>query len=445
MICQNKVHLLSGSPTPQSMKLLIYRTLIADPRSAFHKKTCDVLIHSGNIVYIKPHNKKNKADATKVIDANGAWLMPGLVDMRSYSAEPGFEYKENLNSIAQTAAAGGYTHLVCRPDTNPTIESKSAIRYFITKSARLPITILPTGAITKGCEGIEMNELYDMHCEGAVAFANGNISIMHAGVLQRALEYSKVFGGLIISHAHDKNIAAATGINEGETGTYTGMKGIPHMAEELMVMRDIELARYTQARLHVSHISTAGSVILIKKAKKDGLNITCDVAVPNLIWTDTMLESYDTNYKLNPPLRTKFDQKALWDGIADGTIDAIVSDHTPEDSEHKNVEFEYAAHGMIQLQTALSLLYANTPKNMDIDKLVNALSIKPRQILGLQDGVIAQGNIADLCLFDPKLNWQYNQSSNLSLSHNSPLLGNIINGKVLAIIHKNILTENTVA
>lgn len=421
------------------MKLLITNASICDTQSPFNGKRCDVLISNGVIEDIKASSKKNQQAGIKILDADGAFLSPGFVDMRASLREPGYEFKEDLNSAAQAAAAGGYTTITALPDTSPALQTKADIEFVRRRAENLPVHILPYGAITKDRAGNDMNELYDMHNAGAVAYTDGNRSVMHAGVMMRALLYSKIFGGLVLSHAEDNSLSAGGRMHEGNTSVNLGLKGIPNMAEELMITRDIELARYSNAPIHFSHISSKGSVDLVRKAKRSGLQVTCDVAVANLVFTDENLESFDSNFKLSPPLRGKSDRKALWDGIADGTIDCIVTDHTPEDPEHKNVEFEYAAKGMIMFQTALSLLLMNRPSGMPVEVIVKALTENPRKILKQPAVKVAKGETAELCLFDTEKKWNFDESTNLSKSRNSALFGLTLTGRVAATINKDKL------
>ena len=424
------------------MKLLITNATICDLQSAYHGKKCDILIVNGIIETIQPVSAKQSITAksvNKTIDAQGAFLSPGLVDMRATLREPGFEFKEDLTSAANAASAGGYTHITALPNTLPVIQHKADLAFIAAKAQNLAVHILPYGAITKNCEGMEMNELYDMHQAGAVAFTDANKSIMHSGVMMRALLYSKIFNGLIITHAEDTNLSTGGQMHEGVNSVNLGLKGIPNMAEEIMITRDIELAKYTNAPIHFSHISSKASVEIIKKAKKQGVAVTCDVAIANLVYTDEALTEFDSNFKLNPPLRGKADQKALWDGIGDGTIDCIVTDHCPEDIEHKVVEFEYASKGMIMFQTALSLLLMHKPQQINTEIIIKALTQNPRQILKQTPVIVKAGSAADLCLFNPKTTWRYQTSNNLSKSANSPVLGQTLTGKVLATVTKNTL------
>jgi len=420
------------------MKVFISGITVCDPSSSFHGKRCDIKISEGFIDEIKPAGKGVKGSA-KLIEGKGLLLSPGFVDMRVAIGEPGYEYKEDLRSAAKAALAGGYTTILCLPTTKPTIQHKADVEFILRKSEQLPVDIIPYGAITKNTEGKDMNELYDMHLAGAAGFTDGNNTIMQSGVMERAMEYSKIFDAVIISHAEDKSISGNGQMHEGLTSTELGLKGVPSMAEELIVNRDIELAKYTKSGIHFSHISSAGSVELIRKARKKGIKVTCDVAVANLIWTDERLSDFDSNFKLNPPLRSADDRKALWEGIADGTIDCISSDHTPEDTEHKDLEFEYASHGMIQLQTAFALLIMNKPAKVTTDQIIQALTTKPRNVLSLDEVVIEEGSPASLNLISETQSWTFNKENNYSKSSNSPLLNATLKGKVVATITKNKL------
>lgn len=422
------------------MKLLITNAVVCDPQSTFNGKKVDISISNGLIESIQLSSKKTtETKGGKVFDANGASISPGLVDMRAALREPGFEYKEDLQSAAHAAAAGGFTTITALPNTSPVMQTKSDMEFVKQRATSLPVHILPYGALTKNTEGTEMNELFDMHQAGAVAFTDGNKSIMHAGVMMRSLMYSKIFGGLVISHAEDTNLSAGGRMHEGLVSVNLGLKGIPNMAEEIMMVRDIELARYSQAPIHFSHISSKGSVELIKKAKKQGVKVTCDVAVANLVYTDDALTGFDSNFKLNPPLRSKADQKAIWDGLADGTIDCIVTDHTPEDVEHKMVEFEYASKGMIMFQTALSLLLQHKSNHISKETIIKALTINPRHILNQPTIKLEVGATAELCVFDEKQKWTFDTKTNRSKSANSPVFNHTLQTKVIATINKDQL------
>jgi dihydroorotase len=422
------------------MKFILHRATVCDIQSDYNAKTCDIFIRDGVIEKIQSAAKSiPKVSGYKTIDCRNQLVSPGFCDMRASLGEPGFEYKETLQTAAKAAQAGGYTTVVCLPNTAPVIQSKSDIEFVTSKSAQLPVHILPAGALTHNREGTDMNELYDMHTAGAVAFTDGNKPVMNSGLLQRALEYARHFNGLIYIHAHDLSLSPQYGVSEGEAATWLGMKGVPWLAETTMIMRDIELAAYSNHRIHISHISSRQSVNLIRKAKKAGARITCDVAVAHLCFTDKSLAEYDTYYKITPPLRSEADRKALWDGLADGTIDAIVSDHQPQNPENKQVEFEYAADGMIQLQTAYSLLCMYAPKQMHTDTLIQKLTAHPRAILSLPAVKIAAGSTAELVIHQPDQNWNYLEHTNASLSKNSPVLGQTLTGKIISTLNKDQL------
>ncbi|MFI5221897.1 MAG: dihydroorotase family protein [Bacteroidia bacterium] len=424
------------------MKILITNATVCDPQSAFNGKKCDLLIRNGIIEDILLSGKKSPEASAKNFDAKNIFISPGWFDMRAALREPGFEFKEDLVTAAAAAAAGGFTGLACLPTTFPPIQTKADIEFIRNKSENLPVHIFPLGAISKNLEGKEMNELFDMHLAGAVGFTDGNKTIADAGLMLRVLMYTKVFGSRIFAHCEDPNISAGGRMHEGGMSTSLGMKGITPIAEEIIIHRDIELAKYVSAPIHISHISSKGSVEIIRKAKKQGVPVTCDVAVANLVFTDESLKKFDSNYKLTPPLRSKSDRKALWDGLIDGTIDCIVSDHHPEDTEHKDVEFEYAAYGMIQLQTAYSLLNMNAPKNFSDKDLIRCLSVNPRKILNIEPVKIEKGGRAELTLFDKKRNWKYESKNNCSRSANSPLLNTELKGMAVAILSKDQFIKN---
>lgn len=428
-------------PPHNYMKLLLTNATIVDPQSAFHTKKCDLLINNGLIEDIQPSSKKAFASVSKTFDCKGAMVSVGFADMRASLREPGFEYKEDMASAAAAAVAGGYTIVTCLPNTDPTLQHKADMEFVYRRAEALPIHLLPYGALSKNRKGDEMNELYDMHKAGSVGFTDGNKPITDAGLMLRALQYSTIFGGLVLSHAEDTSLSLGGRMHEGKMSTSLGLKGIAPIAEELMVVRDLELAKYANAPIHFSHVSSKGSVELIRKAKKQGVKVTCDVAVANLCYTDEALSGFDSNFKMTPPLRGKEDQKALWDGLMDGTIDCIVTDHTPEDTEHKNVEFEYASPGMIMLQTAFSMVNQYAPKGFTPEHLVNTMAIQPRAILN-QTLTITKGAKAELTVFDTKQTWTYTEKNNASRSKNSPVLNTTLTGKILAVINKDQLITN---
>lgn len=410
------------------MKVVLKAALVIDPRSPLNGKRTDLLIENG-IITATGDNLKGDT----VLESGNLCVSPGWFDMQVDFCDPGNEHKETIASGAAAAAAGGFTGVLLMPGTHPPVHSKSEVEYVIRKAAGSLVDVYPAGAITHGLEGKDMAELYDMHQAGARAFTDGAKPVSNAGMLVRTLLYAKNFNGKVLTRCDEKSISADGKMNEGVVSTALGLKGIPAMAEELMVARNIALAEYAEAPLHLQGISTARSVQLIREGKKRGLQITASVNAANLFWTDEALEEFETNYKVNPPLRTRADVDALLAGVADGTIDIIVSDHSPEDVESKVVEFDQAAFGMIGTETAFALARTAAPQ-LPVEKLVAAFSANPRQLLGLETAVIEKGSAANLTVFDPDAEWTY--SSIRSLSRNTPALGLTLKGKVMGVMNK---------
>jgi dihydroorotase len=422
------------------MEILILNATVCFPASPFFNKVCDVLVVDNHIDTIALSSKKvfsNTQKYKQFIDARKASLLPSLVCLRTHSSDPGNEHKETLATLAQTANAGGFSIVCVLPDSEPNINSKSAVEYVINQSNHLPVTLLPFGALSNKMEGKEMSEMYDMHLAGAIGFTDANHAVKNSSLMLRALQYTQIFGAKVFTHVEDLNLSNGGRMHEGNTSVLLGLKGIPSIAEELAIKRDIELAKYANSSIHFSHISSKVSVEIIQKAKKKGLPITCDVAVANLCYTDTDLVDYNSNLKLNPPLRSKEDRKALWNGLIDGIIDAIVTDHLPQNAELKQVEFEYADEGMIMLQTALPLLIANAPNNFDTNLLVQKLSTNPRTILNKPIPVFEKGQAADFIIFDVNKKWTLNDNTNFSKSKNSMVYNKELQGKVIATYFKN--------
>lgn len=407
-------------------KLLIQSATIIHPQSAFHGKVSDILIVDGKISEIGNKISVSDNDIVKV-KAKGQFLSPGFFDLNVNFGEPGLETKEDIESGCRAAAAGGFTGLALMPNTQPPIHSKSEVNYLINRAKNNLVDIYPLGCISHNREGKEMAEMYDMQQSGAVAFTDGNRPVSDAGLMSRALLYTKSFEGLIFSYAEDQDIAGKGKMNEGVMSTFLGMKGNPSLAEELMVSRDIYLAEYHDSRIHFSTISSAKSVDLVRKARKAGLKVSCDVAAHHLVLTEAELEGFDSQYKVKPPLRTKEDKKALIAGLKDGTIDAIVSQHTPHEIEFKNVEFEIASYGITGLQTALALALK---AGLSPELIVEKMAIAPRNILGLPIEDLKAGNSANFIVFDPSEEWTLSETTNASKCLNSPFMGGILRGKV---------------
>lgn len=408
--------------------LLLQSVKILYPNSSFNGKVTDVLVSDGKIVEI---GSSLKAPAgAKAINCKGKFLSPGFFDLNANFCEPGLETKEDLESGTKTAAAGGFTGVAIMPNTQPPVHSKGEVAYIVNKTKGNLVDVYPLGAISHNREGKDLAELYDMSLAGAIAFSDGNRPVADSGLMSRALLYAKGFGGLVFSYAEDPQIAGKGKMNEGKVSTYLGMKGIPALAEEIMVARDIYLAEYNDAKIHFSTISAAGSVNLIRAAKKKGLQVSCDVAAHHLVLTDEVLEEFDSNYKVKPPLRTREDVKALLKGLSDGTIDAIVSQHTPHEIEFKDVEFELASYGITGLQTALTLLVR---AGLSPELISEKLAVNPRNILGLDLPEFEKGSDANFVVFDTETEWVLDQQTNYSKSSNTPFFNMELKGKVLLV------------
>lgn len=400
--------------------------MILDPQSKLYGEVADLLVVKGKILEL---GKKIKTSDKKTITINaaGQHLSPGLFDLNVNFGDPGFETKEDVSTGAAAAAAGGFTGIALMPNTQPPIHSKAEVSYLVNRAKNNLVDMYPLGCISHNCEGKELAEMFDMQQSGAIAFTDGHKPVSNAGLMSRALLYTKSFNGLIFSRPEDQDIAGKAKMNEGVMSTYLGMKGNPSLAEELMVSRDIYLAQYNDARVHFSTISTANSVDLIRKAKKAGVKVTCDVAAHALVLLEDLLEGFNSNYKVKPPLRTKTDQKALMAGLRDGTIDAIVSQHTPHEIEFKNVEFEIASYGITGLQTAFPIAIK---AGLSPEQIVEKMAINPRNILGLPIPILEIGNSANFILFDTQEQWKFDEHTNYSRSENSPFFGEKLTGKI---------------
>ena len=411
------------------MSILIKSATILEPGSPFHNKKQNIFISDAGII---KHIGKESPEASKIIDEKDVMISIGWFDMRANFNDPGLEHKEDIESGLKAAAAGGYTGVALLPNTNPCVESKNDVAYLTSRNKNSVCLAHAMGAVTKGCKGEEFTEILDMHHAGAVAFTDGEQPIWNTDILLKSLLYLQKIDGLLINRGEDKYLTAFGNMNEGITSTMLGMKGMPGLAEELMIKRDIDLLKYAGGKLHFSNISTAESLKEIIKKKKAGLNVTCDVAAYNLSYDDTMLQDYDTNLKVNPPLRSKKDIKALLKGVENSDIDVIVSSHSPQDEECKKLEFDLADFGMIGLQTMLPSL-GNS--GLTADDFLDKITINPRQILQLNIPTIKEGEKADLTIYNPKKAWKYNEKSNVSKSTNSPLLDKELTGAVIGVVN----------
>jgi dihydroorotase len=414
------------------MKIIIRGAKIIDSESPFHNKTADILIVDGIIKKIETSlpNSEN-ADEIKLDNLH---VSQGWFDSSVSLGEPGFEDRETIANGLNVAARSGFTEISLQPNSYPIIDNQSQINFVKSKANCFATELFPIGALTKGSEGKDMAELFDMKNAGAVAFGDYNTNLDNANLLKIALQYVQDFDGLVIASAQDSNIKGNGVANEGIVSTRLGLKGIPNLAEELQIARNLFLLEYTGGKLHIPTISTAKSVQLIKEAKAKGLNVTCSVAVHHLVLTDSTLEGFDTRYKVSPPLRTETDRKALLAGILDNTIDMITSDHNPIDIEHKKMEFDLAKDGSIGLESAFGALSTVLPLEKIIEKLTAG-----KAVFGIETNTIAEGKKANISLFNPEGKSIFTKENILSKSKNSAFLGTEMKGKVYGIFNQGKL------
>ena len=418
------------------MKILIKQARIIDPSSPHNGQISDIFIENGLISQI---GKEISSEADQVISLEGLCVSPGWVDVFASFADPGYEYKETLETGANAAAAGGYTDVLIIPNTNPVLHNKAAVEYVVHKGQHLPVTIHPIGAITRNTEGKELAEMYDMKWSGAVAFSDGVNCVQSAGLLVKALQYVKAFDGIIIQVPDDKSVNPPGLINEGVVSTQLGLPGKPAMAEELVVERDINLAEYTSSKIHLTGISTKKSADYVQKGKENNIAVTCSVTPYHLFFTDEDMTSYNTHLKVNPPLRTAEDRAALREAVLNGTVDCLASHHLPHEIDSKVIEFEYAKFGMTGLQTAYAVL--NTAvAGISTERCVELLAIHPRKIFSLEPASIVAGQKAKITLFQPAVTWTFTSDMIRSKSANTPFIGQTFSGKVTGIINGDKIT-----
>jgi dihydroorotase len=418
------------------MKVLIKQARIISSSSPFNGKIKDILVTDG---IIKAISDSINEKAHQIIEHKDMSVSIGWMDIFANFADPGYEYKETLETGAKAAAAGGFTDVMLLPNTNPVVHNKSGVEYIVQRSRPLAVNIHPIGAVTKNAEGKDLAEMYDMHQSGAIAFGDGTNSIQSAGILLKALQYVKSFDGTVIQVPEDKSIGANGLINEGIISTQLGLPGKPAIAEEILIARDIKLAGYADSKLHFTGVSSAKSMEYIKRAKESGIHISCSVTAYHLFFTDKDMQGYDTNLKVNPPLRTETDRQALLKAVADGTVDCIASHHFPQNWDSKTCEFEYAKEGMTGLESLFGVI-----GNLELgtEQLIELLAVKPRKIFGLEIPEIKEGAIACLTLFNAEEEYIYEEKMIRSKSKNSGFIGKKLKGKVIGIINKNSVVLN---
>ena len=424
------------------MKLLVKGGKVIDPANGL-SGIADILIEDGKISAV---GAKLPKDGAEVIEAGNKLVLPGLIDMHVHLREPGLEAKETIASGTRAAAMGGFTGVACMPNTKPVVDSQALVEFIKTRTkAEGVVRVYPIGAITKGSEGKELAEIGDMRMAGAVAVSDDGRPIMNAQVMRLAMEYAKMFDLLIISHCEDMNLVADGVMHEGYYSTICGLKGISRLAEEAMVARDIMLAEHTGARLHLAHLSTAGSVELIRMAKKKGLRVTAEATPHHFTLTDEAVSGYDTATKVNPPLRGVADVEAVKEGLRNGTIDVIATDHAPHTVEEKDVEYNYAPFGMVGLETAVGLAFKQlvTPGLISLEELVMKMSCNPARILGLNKGHLGIGADADITVIDPDRCEVVDVDKFASKGKNSPFRGWELTGiPVATIIGGKVVMRN---
>lgn len=413
------------------MTILVRQVLIKDFNSPHHNARKDILIKNGIIQQIADHISEQ---TDQLVEHDNLMASPGWVDVFVSGTDPGFEFKDDLHSLAKSAAKGGFTHLFLTPNTQPVTQTKTGVEYIARHQSSLPVALHPIGAISKNTEGKELAEIYDMQVSGAVAFSDGNKPIQSAGILIKALQYVSAFKGTIIQVPDDRSIAPHGLMNESIVSTQVGLPGKPALAEEIMVARDLALAKYTGAHLHLTGISLSSSINLIKQAKAEGINVTASTTTHHLTFTENdLLVDYNTLLKVNPPLRSESDKQALIQAVKDGTIDVVTTHHTAQHTDAKICEFEYAGNGMLGLEAAFGVL-----QNCDlsVDEILNAICFTPRSLFKLSGG-ISEGEKADLTIFNPDQTFTLTEASLGSKSKNCPYIHTTLKGQVIGQIYLN--------
>lgn len=426
------------------MDIVIRSVRVVDRASPQNGQVVDILVRNGLIASLSATNADTQPIAgSVVIDAENGYVSAGWVDARAAANDPGHEHRETLGDLARVAAAGGFTDVALLPNTHPVVDAKDTLGYVRRTADGFPtVRLHPVAAITKAAAGEDFTDMIDLHRAGAIAFSDGDHPLQHPDLLVKTLQYLRPFGGLLINRPEDTRMTRFGQMHEGIQSTRQGLKGLPALAEVMAVERDLRLLAYVletepaapdaAPMLHFTCLSAAESVALIRQAKAQGLPVSCDVAAHQLAYTDEALHGFDTNLKVNPPFRSAADVAALWAGLADGTIDAVVSDHHPFEEEAKNVEFDVAEFGVLGAETVFALLQTHNQNRLSLPDLIDRLTTGPRRMLRLPPVIVAEGQPAALTIFDPAASWTYARS--LSPAKNSPLLGQMLTGKVVGTV-----------
>ncbi|MBK9283971.1 MAG: dihydroorotase [Sphingobacteriaceae bacterium] len=414
------------------MSILIKQAKIIAEGNSHHLKTMDVLIEGGKISKIAKSIEVK--GSTKVIEQKGLFLSAGWFDLQAVACDPGYEFKEDLESMIKCAAAGGFTGVCIHNNNTPSLSGKSQIEYIKNKTINKVVDVFPLGTITVDAKGKELSEMFDMTQSGALAFSDHKHPIKDSGVLMRALQYSNNANTFIITHCNDESISLGGQMNEGEVSVSLGLKGIPALAEEIMIERNISVLEYAGGKMHIPTVSTKAGLDLIKKAKSAGLKITAGVSSINLLLDESALKEFDTNFKVDPPLRSKKDVQAIRNAVINGWIDVIVSDHLPQDNESKELEFDLAENGIINLQTAFNTCIEALGSDA-LEQIIKGFTSGPRDILGINNPDIEEGETANLTLFTLDENFTLTEKNNYSQSKNSPFLNRTMKGKVIGVLN----------
>ncbi len=425
--------------------LLIKNGRVIDPSNDIDDHL-DILVDQGKIVKLCRSGDKEEKESkvVQIIDAQDKVVVPGLIDMHVHLREPGYEYKETIKTGCQAAASGGFTSIACMPNTSPINDNQSVTEYILDKAKREGcVNVFPVGAITKGLEGESLAEMGELRNAGVVAVSDDGKSVINGELMRRGMEYAGNFNLLVICHCENPDLVAGGVMNEGFTSTRLGLKGIPNAAEETIVARDIILAEMTGCRVHIAHVSTEGAVRIIREAKSRGVNVTAETAPHYFSLSEEALESFDTNLKVNPPLRSARDVEAVKEGLKDGTLDVIATDHAPHSSLEKDVEFDYASSGLVGLETALPLaLQLVKEKVLSLSELITKFTVNPAKILNISKGRLNPGNDADITIIDVSLKNRVDVNQFKSRSRNSPFHGwELEGGAVFTIVKGKVIKD----